>query len=253
MLLGTSAGLLTAKTPAFRSGCQTNAWPVDAKDFESFAGVLATIRQLGFGGFETDFLNVRSQFDRPGTASERIRKTGLRFAGIHVGLKAYAPQTAIASQGLLEQVADGCRALGAERLIVSGDSTIHPLALRGKADGLTRIAKYCKGLGIGCAYHNHEYDFRDGGMQINGLVSMTDPGVHFVVDAGSETVAFLAQNWRRIDGIHLPLGQAESEWEPLAKAIQSSQWRGWLIVANDSGRGGDAGQAREALRRAFGV
>jgi sugar phosphate isomerase/epimerase len=245
--------LLAAKPAAVRAGCQTNVWPVDAKDFESFAGVLATIKQLGFEGFETDFVNVRGQFARPGTASERIRKTGLRFLGLHVGLKAYDPQTAIASQALLEEVADGCKGLGGERLIVSGDSTVHPLALRAKADGLTRVAKYCKGIGVGCAYHSHDYDFRDGGTQINGLVSMTDPAVHFVLDAGSNIVDFFTKNWRRIDGIHLPLGQAESEWEPLAKAIKGSQWRGWLIVSNESGKGGEAGEAREALRRTFGI
>ena len=46
------------------------------------------------------------------------------------------PQTAIASIGLLQQVADGGKALDAERVIVSGDSTVHPLALRAKAEAL---------------------------------------------------------------------------------------------------------------------
>ena len=251
LLFGASVGPLGAKPAAVRTGCQTNAWPVDPKDFESLLHVLATIKGLGFEGFETDFFNVRGQFEHGDAAYERIKKTGLRFSGIHVALKTYDPQTAIPSFELLQQVADGCKALGAERLIVSGSSTVHPLALRGKADGLNRIAKYSKGLGIGCAYHSHDYDFQDGGSQINGLVSMTEPGVHFVLEGGGSVVDFFAKNWRRVDGIHLAAGQEESEWEALAKAIQASQWRGWLVVSDERGTG-EVGPAREAIRRIFG-
>lgn len=254
LLLGAPASLLAAKPAPVRVGCQTNAWPGDKKDFESLVGVLSTIKQLGLEGFETDFLNVRSQFERPDTASERIRKSGLRFSGIHVGLKTYDPQTAIAPWGLLQEVADGGKALGAERLIVSGDSTVHPLALRGKGEALSRIAKHCKDLGLGCAYHSHDFDFQNDGAQFIGLAGMTDPSVHFVLDAGGKVVDFFAKNSRRVDGIHLPLGQTESDWEPLSKAIKAAQWRGWLVIANENGAtGGEVGPAREAVRRVFGV
>lgn len=256
LLLGAPASLLAAKPGAIRAGCQTSAWPVDPKDFDSLVGVLTTIKRLGFEGFETGFVNVRGQFAHAGAAYERIRKTGLRFSGIHIALKTYDPQTAIASSGLLEQVADGGKELGAERLIVSGGSTVHPLALRAKAEALGRIAKYCKGVGIGCAYHSQGYDYQDGGAQINSLASMTDPSVHFVVDAGANAADFLGKNWRRVDGVHLPLGQAESDWDALAKAIHASQWRGWLVIAEERAPGekqGEAGPAREALRRTFGV
>ncbi len=254
MLLGVPASLVGAKPAAIRTGCQTNAWPVDPKDFESLLHVLTTIKQLGFEGFETSFINVRSQFAKGDAAYDRIKKTGLRFSGIHVALKTYDPQTSIASFGLLQEVADGCRALGAERLIISGDSTVHPLALRAKAEALDNIAKYAKGIGVGCAYHNHDYDFRDGAAQINGLLSMTGPAVHFVLDAGDGVADFFAKNWRRTDSIHLPL--AQTEWEPVAKAIHESQWRGWLVIADESAKGdkgAEVGPARETLRRMFGA
>ena len=252
-MLGAPACLLGAKPAVMRAGCQTSAWPVDPKDLESFFKALAAIKELGFEGFETDFFNVRSQFTHADGPRERIKKSGLRFSGIHVWLNAYDQQTAIPSVGLLEQVADGCKALGAERLIVSGASTFHPLALRGKADGLTRIAKYCKDIGIGCAYHPHDYDFQEGGTQINGLVGMADPGVQFEVEARAGVEEFFAKNWRRIDGIHLPLDQGEPDWEPLKKAIADSQWKGWLMVADERQKGGEVGPAREALRKVFGV
>jgi inosose dehydratase len=252
VVLGAPASLLGAKTSGIRVACQTNAWPVDSRDFESVIRALASIKELGFEGFEADLSHVRGQFERGSATYDRIRKTGLKFAGISIELKKYDPQTFIPSGGLLEQAADGGKALGAERLIVSGDSTVHPLALRAKADALNRITRYCKGLGIGCAYQTQDYDFQVDGMQINGLMTMSEPGLHFVLDARTSVADFFAKNWRRVDGVRLPLGQGESDWGPLAKAVQGSQWRGWLVIAK-AGEAGEVGAAREAVRRVFGV
>jgi sugar phosphate isomerase/epimerase len=273
LLLGAPTTLLAAKPAAIRVGTQTNAWTIDPNNFEAFAGLLTDIKKLGFEGFETSFLNVRNQFDRPNNAYERIRKTGLRFLGVHVFLKTYDPQTALAPWSLLQQVADGGKALDAERLIVSGGSTVHPLALKAKADALTRIARYCKGIGIGCAYHNHDVEFRDHGVQIEELLRQTDPLVHFVLDAGhaieggGDVAAFFAKNWKRIDVIHLrdakggqevPLGQGDYDYAPLAKEVHASGWRGWIVTEEERLNGDKpgaaaVGPARETIRKVFGV
>ena len=270
--MGTSASLPAAKS-GVRVGSQTNAWPVDPKNFESLMAVLATIKELGFDGFETGFLNLRGQFESPDATFDRLRKTGLRFFGIHVFLTRYDPQTAIGSAGLLEQVADGGKALGAERLVVSGAPTVHPLALKAKADALNRIGKYCRNIGMGCAYHNHGAEFEDGGAQMNGLLSQTDATVHFVLDAGhameagANVAGFFARNWKRIDGIHLrdakagqevPLGEGDYDFAPLAKEIQASAWRGWLVTEEERLNGEKPGEAavrpaRAAIRKVFGV
>ncbi len=273
LILGVPLNALAAKPATIHVGTETNAWPVDPKNFDSLLTVLATLKQLGFEGFETGFLNVRSQFAHPDEAYEKLRKTGLRFFGVHVFLSTYDPQTAIAPTGLLQQVADGGKALGAERLIVSGGSTVHPLALQAKADALTKLAKYCKDVGLGCAYHNHDIEFRNGGAQIEGLVSKTDAQVHFILDAGyaiaggGNVAEFFAKNWKRIDGIHLrdakagqevPLGEGEYDFAPLAKEIKASAWRGWLLAEEERLNGDKPGEsavkpAREAIRRVFGV
>jgi inosose dehydratase len=260
LLLAAPLSLLAAKPNVIRVGCQTDAWPVDPKNFESLVATLAAIKQLGFDGFETSFVNVRSQFERPNPAYDRIRKTGLRFLGIDVSLKTYDPQTAIPSFTLLQQIADGGKALEAERIIVSGDSTVHPLALRAKADALTKIAKHCKGVGIACAYRNRDVEFRDGGAQIEGLLRQTDSGVHFVLDAadaiaaGANVAEFFAKSSKRIDGIHLrsaQAGQAEYDYAPLAKEILAASWRGWLVA--DEPAEETVLPSREAIRRVFGA
>jgi sugar phosphate isomerase/epimerase len=224
---------------------------VDPKDFDSLLRVLATFKQLGFEGFETSFVNLRAQFESGNAGYDRIHKTGLRFSGISVAVKNYDPHTFLPTTALLQQVADGGKALGAERLIVSGDAAVHPLAVRAKADALEALARYCKDSGIGCAYHAGDYDFQEGGAQINALAAGTKENVHFVLDAGEGVADFLAKNSRRVDSIHLTAGQAESDWEPLKKAIQAAQWHGWLIVDGQDNTA--VTPAREAVRHLFGV
>ena len=272
-LLTAAPAVLLAAKPAIRVGAQTNAWPVDPNNFDSLITVLLEIRKLGFVGFETGYLNVRSQFENPNPAYDRIHKTGLRFLGVHIFLKTYDPQTAIAPWALIKQVADGARALEAERVILSGASTVHPVALRAKADALTRAAKYCKDLGLGLAYHNHDVEFQQQGAQIEGLLTETDPNVHFVLDAGhaieggGDVTAFFTRNWKRLDAIHLrdakagkevPLGQGDNDYGPLAKAIHSTAWKGWLVTEEERLNGDKPGAeairpAREAIRKVFGA
>ena len=229
MLLGTPVGLLAAKPAAIRVGCQK-----DSSDFESLLAALATLRQLGFEGFETGFGALRSQFAHPDRAYDRLKKTGLRLLGIHVALKTYQPQTALPSLALLQEVADAGRSLDAERLIVSGAPAVHPLVLRAKADALNKVAKYCKSVGVGCAYRDDTGEAAD-------LLPQTESNVHFVL-GGTNLADFFTTNWRRIDAIHVG---SEDETARLAKAIRASPWRGWLVAEETAGR--------EGIRKAFGV
>ena len=275
LLISAPAAPLAAKSGAtVHVGCQTNAWPIEPKDLSSLLQVLGVIKQIGFEGFETGFRNLQDQFAQPAAARENLKKSGLRFFGIHIFLLSYDKQTSIAPWDLLKQVADGGAALGAERLIVSGAPTPEPAALSRKAEGLNRIGKYCRQKGIGFGYHNHHVEFQQNGFQIQGLLRETDPEtVHLVVDAGhaieggANIAEFFTANSRRIDGMHLrdaragqevPLGQGDYDWRPLAAAIRAANWSGWLLAEEERLSGEKPGEsatrpARETIRRIFGV
>lgn len=230
-------------------GCQTSAWPLDPNDFESFLGVLASLKQLGFEGFESSYVNLKPQFDSK-SAYDRIRKTGLRFAGISIALKAYDPHTYIPGIGLVEQVANGGRNLGAECVVVGGESAIHPLATRAKADALEAAAKSCKDAAIALAYHAADFDLAGAAAQLTGLAAGAKD-LRFAIDAREGAAEFLSKNPRRVDAIHVAAGQSEADWMPMKKAIESSQWKGWIIVGAETSA--DAGPAREAVRKVFGA
>jgi sugar phosphate isomerase/epimerase len=255
------------------AGAQTNAWPIDPKNLDSLLKVLATMKGLGFEGFETSFRNVQEQFSKPQPARVRLRESGLRFFGVHVFLQAYDPQTGIGPWDLLQAVIDGGAALGAERLVVSGASTPDPAALARKAKALQRTARYCADRGMKLGYHNHDAEFREKGRQIEALRRDTDSGVRLVVDAGhameggANVAEFFTRHSGRIDGIHLrdarqgkevPLGEGEYQWQPLAAAVAKANWDGWVLAEEERLSGEKPGEAairpaREAIRRIFGV
>ena len=217
LILGAPVTLLAAKANALHIGCRA--------DSADLLETLPRLKQAGFEGFLTSYTSLQSHFTEPDAARGRLKKSGLRFFGMHVALNRYDPQTAIAPYSLLARVADACAALGAERLIASGASTAHPAALAAKVEGLNRIADYCHNLRIGFAYF--------GDQQLETLVNGTDHSrVHFVL--GASAIDMLAKNARRVDGMQLPV---DSGFAVVRKAIESAQWKGWLIAEDSASFG----------------
>jgi inosose dehydratase len=267
-------------------GCQTNAWKIAPNDFPSFLQVLDQIKSFQYAGFETGFRNVQAQFGKP-EARRQIEATGLRFAGIHIFLFTYDPQTAIAPASLYQRVAEGGAGLGANRLILSGgpvnsDGKLDEAALHRKSGALMEAATYARQQGLGMAYHNELRDSRSGGIELEALLRETDPAlVSFFLDAGHAYIggvdvpAFFRQHHTRIVGLHLrdyrskqgappteldeaPLGEGDFDLKALAKAVEQSGWSGWVINEEDYANGSKPGStaikvARESLRKAFHV
>jgi len=269
---------LSAAAAAPRIGSQTNAWPIKPGDFPMFLRVLGELKALGFEGFETSFRNVQAQYADPAPARASLAASGLAFFGVHVFLTEYDPRTRVAPMDLVKATADGAAALGAQRVILSGaglvrDGRVAEGDLAQKAAGLEEAARYCRGRGVGFAYHNHGPEFAAGGAEIAGLIGRTDPAlVAFLVDAGwayragVDLAAFFTTHRARIAGLHLrdftgeqqvPLGQGDVDWAPLASAIRASAWDGWVMAEEERADGSKpgasaAGPARATLRKLFG-
>jgi inosose dehydratase len=280
------AGFNTLKAAANNSGvklgCQTNAWRIDPRNFSELLSVLATLKELNFDGFETGFRNLQPQFGNSSQARAQIEKTGLQFFGTHIFLDQYDEQTQIAPLKLIQTVADGAAALGAQRLIVSGGGLIkggkvEADALMRKAAGLNQAAKYCQSKGLRLAYHNHGPEFQNGGLEIAGLYKHTDPAlVDFLTDCGwawrggVNVPEFFARHHKRIIGLHLrdfkgdfksdvqvPLGQGDFPLRQLANVIKKVKWQGWVLNEEERLSGEKPGAsavapARATLQKVFG-
>ncbi len=258
-------------------GAQTNAWPIDPANVETFFGVLQKIKAYGFQGFETGFANLQSQFPSPAGTRQRIKATGLQFFGIHIFLLKYDPSTHIAPASLYEKVSRGGAELGAERLILSGapvsnGNELDRAALAAKVAALNRAGRYAKSAGLRlAAYHNHAPEFANGAAEITALMRETDANsVGFLLDAGhafeagADVPKFFHQHHARIIGLHLrdyrerqqvPLGAGSFPLTQLAAAIADVNWTGWILCEEErlNGKPGDAAMkpARDALFRVF--
>ncbi len=269
---------LAAAAPGPHIGCQTNAWALKPGDFGMFLEVLAKLKSLGFEGFETSFRNVQGQYATAAAARAQIEKSGLVCYGVHIFLNEYDPLTRIAPMDLVKATADGAAALGAQRVILSGgglvkEGKVSEQDLAQKVGGLDAAARYCRGKGLAFAYHNHGPEFAAGGTEISGLISRTDPAlVEFLIDcghayrAGVNLAGFFTQHRARIGGLHLrdfkgepqvPLGQGDVDWKPLAAAVKTAGWSGWVLAEEERADGSKPGEsaaapARTTLRTLFG-
>ena len=245
------------------AGCQTNAWNIEPSDFNQVLEVLRNIRKIGYDGFETGFLNLLPQENNLDHAKDEIAKTGLRLIGIHIFLADYDRETGIAPAALLQRVTNIAAKLGAERLILSGASA--PLGK--KADALSAADATARRMGLRVAFHNHPNDMASLEKLLKSTTAdlMLDAGHAF--SAGANVAAFFSQHHARIMGMHLrdfragsqvALGKGEFDMGPLATAVQSLNWSGWLINEEErlnNYKPGDTAviPARKALRDIFGV
>jgi inosose dehydratase len=255
-------------------GAQTNAWPIDPKNFDSFLAVLKQIRQTGYTGFETGFANVAGQLTNPQEATRRIATTGLTFFAVHIFLPAdrYDPSTHIAPASLYQEVATGGAALGAHYMVLSGAPVRSDEELKGKIAGLNAAGEYGKRAGVMVAYHNHAPEFDSKTGEIDALYARTDPElVSFLFDAGhayqagADVPAFLRTHQARIVGIHLrdyrngqqvPLGQGTFPLAQSSATLKQLDWRGWLLNEEEREDGTKAGlkfiePAFKAMQAAF--
>jgi inosose dehydratase len=255
-----------------RLGAQTNAWPIDPRKFDTFLAALKDIRSTGYTGFETGFINFRSQANSLPEARKKIADAGLTFIGIHIFLPEYDAETNIASQQFYESVGKTGAALGAEQLILSGSPAVTVEEIHRKAEALNRAGDFARELGMKLAYHNHWPEFKYRQKEIEALYQATDPArVWFLLDAGhafrSGTAMpdFLHRHANRLTGIHfrdykdglqVPLGQGTFPLAEVAATLKKDKWKGWVMNEEEREDGSKQGlaviqPAFQALKGAF--
>ena len=272
LLLSVPALAIAAAAGKPHVGSQLNAFRIT--DPNTLMGAFASLKQIGFEGFEAPYRVLESQFEHPEEMARRLKDTGLTFFAIHIWLPSYDEQTQLAPWDLIKKVADGGAALGAQRLILSGGSTPDPASLARKAEALNRVGGYCRQASLRLAYHNHLAEAEKDYAQLEGLLQATQSDLfHLVPDlghafrAGADVAGFFTKHYARIDGMHLrdakkgaevPLGQGDYDFAPLAAAVQKTEWTGWLMTEEERLNGDKPGEAalrpaRETIRRVFGV
>jgi inosose dehydratase len=273
--IGTStvAALASRFAPAQRRvsgvyfGAQTNAYPIDPKNFGSVLSALDKLKAIGYEGFETGYRNVMPQFALPADARAKIAATGLTFFGIHIFLQRamYDTTTLVAPASLYEQVAKGGKSLGALNLVCSGAAAESMDQLNAKIAGLNVAGKFCQALELGFAYHNEEPESGSKLNELDILYTETDPAaVKFLLDVGhlynvgGDVVAFIRKHHQRIAALHIRdykdhkqvvLGTGTLPLLDIAHTLEQLHWRGWVECEEERLDGVKHGD--EYLRPAF--
>jgi sugar phosphate isomerase/epimerase len=250
-----------------RFGVQLNAFPIDAKRFETFLATLDQVKQIGYQGFESSFRNLSEQFAAPEAARRSIESTGLTFFGIHIFFPddLYDQTTRIAAPSVYEPVARGGAALGAKHLILSGAPAQNADQLKAKIEALNTAGRFALASGLTAAYHNHWWEFESKIGEIEALYTQTDPGlVHFVLDAGhafhagTDVPAFIRAHSKRIIGFHLrdfkndqyvELGTGDFPLRQVAATIRQIGWKGW--VENEEERADHSQRGEKVIAPAY--
>jgi inosose dehydratase len=229
-------------------GAQTNAWPIDPNNFDTFLAALNQIRNVGYSGFETGFANVMHQFDDASRARKRIDQTGLALFGVHIYRPApqLDPSTHCPPASLYTRIALGAAALGAQHLIFSAAPAQDEDGLARKIAALDAAGKYCKSVGLTFAYHNETAEESRSQLgELEALYTRTQPDyVSFLLDCGhayeggTNVPAFVGQHYPRIIGLHLRdykdgkqvvLGRGTFPVAEVAQVLEKASWRGWVL------------------------
>lgn len=261
-------GQVAQNGAAVRFGAQTNAWAIDPRRFDTFLTVLEQIRQIGFTGFETGFINVMNEFQSAEKARRQIEKIGLVFFGVHVYLprQLYDPSTKIPPPSVYEKIALGGASLGAQNLIFSGAPVDDVEELARKIAGLNAAGKYSKSVGLRLAYHNETAQESQSKLgELEALYDRTDPQyVSFLLDCGHayqggmDVPAFLRKHHSRILGLHLrdykngmqiTLGEGTFPLAEVAATLKQLDWKGWVLNEEERLDGSKHGSAY--MRPAF--
>ena len=159
---------------------------IDPARFDTFLGVLDQVKQVGYAGFETGFLNLRPYFNSPSRLAPASPVAASPFlASIYFSLPnaGIPPRTCLLPPCIKRWPMAELR-LGAQRLIFSGA----PANSHGRFETKDRrpepVGAFRKSAGLPLAYHNRWWEFQSKVGEIEALYAETIPRGILLLDAG---------------------------------------------------------------------
>ena len=162
-------------------GIQSNLWGTDQHG-ESLPSILVEIAQAGYAGIEIGAHRF-DNLDHPEDFLDLLIENSLHVSGIHTIGRLYFD----GNLDYVERAAAFTKAVGSGYMMVSGDSKKDKTIteLKSIAKVLNQAGEICKKQGIVYCYHNHAFEFKNGGEEFRSLCDFTDPNfVHLCLDIG---------------------------------------------------------------------
>ena len=231
----------------FPIACQTITWGPSQK--EHFPEVFAEVAAAGFTGVEIGFRHIR---ETPhADLKKMLDEHGLILAASHVGGNLFDPVQANVERAILDEALDYLQAMGTKLLMYSGLRFQDDAQLAHDIKTLNRAAAKCRERGVSLLYHNHNWEFADGGKVIRALIKDGGlgfcPDVGWVMKGGWQITDFLDSICGRVGAIHfkdfatdgpgcdtVPLGKGVAPLGKAAEWIRRNTSGLWAIAEQDN-------------------
>ncbi len=277
---GVALAVARSRADRLHIGAQTNAWGVPIKNYDQLLRILENLVQLGYQGFETNFLALESHAGEAARCRRDFESRKIRFVAPHCPFtKLYDKATINEELEKIRRIARYSAEMGASFLILSFDPIPHQNRkldvdrVRTKGEALNKVGRICNELGLKFCYHNEDQEFQDEPSEMSFLLSETDSKLVWLnYDVGNaygfgpDAGTFSAQHFRRIIIYHIKdvvpdskgnliptdLGAGKIDLKAVVAPLLDSNWEGWLVVereAPESQYGAPVGRPEEEIRQ----
>lgn len=162
-------------------GIQSNLWGTDQHG-ESLPSILAEIAEAGYAGIEIGAHRF-DNLEHPEDFLRMVEENNLHVSGIHTIGRLYFD----GKLDYVEKAAAFTKSVGSRYMMVSGDSKKDKTKneLKSIVEVLNRAGEICENHGLIYCYHNHAFEFENGGEEFRSLCEFTNPNfVHLCLDIG---------------------------------------------------------------------
>jgi sugar phosphate isomerase/epimerase len=189
---------------------------------------------------------------------------GLELLGTHLGGNLEDRAQAEGEKNVLDEVIEYLKPLGASLIMYSGLRYESDEQLRTDLEMLNRGARRCRDEGLSLLYHNHNWEFQQGGRVIEALLQDgvaelgLCPDVGWVMKGGRDIDGFLTAAGERVKALHFKdfatdgpevetvvLGDGVAPLKEAAAWAKEHMEGGWMIAEQDRA----AVEPAEAVRR----
>ncbi len=193
-----------ATTQNLRVACQTITWGPDQAN--RLHDVFRVSAEAGYEGLEIGFRHI--QAIPPRQLAGMLAEYGLELVATHIGGNLQDTNQAEGERRILDQVIDYLSSIGTRLLMYSGLRFENQTQFDRDLDALQKAGGQCSRHGMRLLYHNHDWEFADGGRIINALLELDDavgfcPDIGWVVKGGADVLELLDCMGERVGALHL--------------------------------------------------
>jgi len=185
-------------------GCQTITWGEGQR--ARLPEVFDQVAAAGYTGVEVGYRHVADT--EPECLRQMLEARRLDFIGAHNGVDLTAPSERRPGMTLLDEMLDYLERAGGRYVIYSGLKCADLAEIPAEIARINQCARTAAARGLRLLYHNHQWEFADGGRKIRALIENACDELRYIPDfalvhrIGADPLPYLESIRDRIEAVH---------------------------------------------------